>query len=172
MTYEASIAGRVGENPSNTLPTRFWSFDDVEERLVEAMELWRRSPDRERGWLHVKAYWPDIRRSGEFRVDASGEVDFPEQEPETRPLPLTRAEVASMMEASDWMRHVPERDRRLVALVLVYKVQGKQPQWLKLKRRLGVAFGADGLRKRYSRAVSDVCKALNEAEKLKDGASR
>ena len=63
------------------------------------------------------------------------------------------------------MRFVPEADRRLVVLVLVCLAKGdKKVPWLKLKRRLGVPFGADGLRMRYSRAITQVAKTLNSAE--------
>jgi hypothetical protein len=171
MTYEQNVAGSVADEASGIGRMPVWSHALVEERMVEAMELWRRSPDRERGWLHVRAFWPEIRRSGVFQVVA-GEIDHPEEKPELRPLPLTRAQVRDMVEASEWMAHVPERDRRLVALALTYKAQGKQPQWMKMKRRLGIAFGATGLQMRYSRAITSICKALNAAEKLKDGASR
>jgi hypothetical protein len=171
MTYENSITGRLADEASDAGKRLFWSFDDVEERMVEAMDLWRRSPDRERGWLHVKAFWPEIRRSGVFQV-VGNEIDHPEEKPELRPLPLTRAQVRDMMETSEWMAHIPERDRRLVAIVLAYKVQGKKPQWLKIKKRLGIPFGAHGLRKRYSRAITSICSALNSAEKREDCVSR
>jgi hypothetical protein len=160
MTYQDDRSGSPQSEPSNSGSLTFWSFDAVEERMVEAMELWRRAPDRERGWLHVKAFWPQIRRSGVFQIVA-GELDHPEEKPELKPLPLTRAEVAAMMEASDWLLHVPERDRRLVTIALFYQAQGKQPQWAKIKRRLGIPFGADGLRMRYSRAITQICKSLN-----------
>lgn len=160
MTYEVDQAGSPSNEVSSSGRPTFWSFDDVEERLVEALELWRRSPDRERGWLHVKAFWPEIRRSGVFQI-VGGEIDHPEEKPELKPRPLTRAEVRDMMEASDWLRHVPDADRRLVAIVLGYKVLGKQPSWTAIKRRLGISFGVHGLRKRYSRAITSICAALN-----------
>jgi hypothetical protein len=65
----------------------------------------------------------------------------------------------------------PSDDRRLVAIVLAYKAQGKQPQWLKIKRRLGIPFGADGLRKRYSRAITDL-QALNGGKARRMALSR
>src|SRR3546814_5129850 len=69
--------------------TQFWTFEAVQERLVEAMLLWRRMPDRERGWLAVKAYWPDLRRHNHFG-------DYADAEATPRPLPLSRAEIRRM----------------------------------------------------------------------------
>ena len=130
MTYADSLPGKADLHPSGAGRVRlgpdFMAFDDVEARLVEAMLLWRRSPDRERGWLHVKAFWPEIQRAGCFRV-VGGEVDYPEEDPIPRPLPLTRAEVRTMTEASDWMALVPERDRKLVALGVAGMVSGREP---------------------------------------------
>lgn len=162
MTYEQDQAGRVAVQASNDGRDGFLSHAEAEERLVEAMLLWRRAPDRERSWLHVKAYWPDIRRSDIIRIDPGGELDWPSDEHDLRPLPLSRADVAQMTEASEWMRHVPERDRRLVALAVTSLANGaKQVPWLKLKRAMGVPFGAEGLRKRYSRAIAAICNAEN-----------
>jgi hypothetical protein len=168
MSYESEIGGSPVSGIGRHVK---WTHAIVEERLVEAMALWRRSPDREAGWLHVRAFWPEVLRSGVFQI-VGGEIDYPEEKPELRPLPLTRAQVKEMTEASEWMAHVPEDDRRLLAIALAYKVQGKQPQWLKIKRRLGIAYGAHGLRKRYSRAITAICVALNSLEKREDGESR
>jgi hypothetical protein len=50
--------------------------------------------------------------------------------------------MARMVEASEWLAHVREEDRRLVVLVLVYLAKGeKKVPWLKLTRRLGVGMG-------------------------------
>jgi len=169
MRYTNQHGGRVGSDYSNAARNpssgAFMSFAAVEERLVEATCLWHRAPDRERGWLHVRAYWPEVRRSEFIRVVA-GELDWPEPETDLRPLPLTRAEVATMTEASEWLAHVPERDRRLVVAAVAYLAAGHpQVSWTKLKRRLGVPFGADGLRMRYSRAITAIADALNNAQK-------
>jgi len=141
----------------------FWTFDMVEERLVEAMELWRRAPDRERAWQHIRAYWPEVlRRPGRLVVD--GEHDEREEDKaEPRPLPLTRAEVAEMNAAGELLQLAPERDRRLVAIVLAYRARGfdKVP-WLRIWDRLGRGKpGPDGLRKRYTRSISDIAIALS-----------
>lgn len=176
MTYAGRTSGRVDGHPSGAgrgaLGTDFLTYDDVEQALVEAMLLWRRAPDRERGWLHVRSYWPEIRRAEFIRV-VGGELDWPEQKPDMRPLPLTRAEVATMTETSDWLGYVPERDRKLVAAAIAALASGKKRvPWMQLKRLMGVKFGADGLRMRYGRAIATICNALNAAENRKGGLSR
>jgi hypothetical protein len=161
MIYGCANAGRVHEDPSTDGKVEFWTFDDVQDRLVEAMLLWRRSPDREQGWLRVKALWPDIRRGALFTA-VGGELDFPEKDPQPRVPPLTRQQVADMNEAAEWLLLVPERDRRLVAVAVSSLTGGgKQVPWGKLKRLLGVEFGVHGLRKRYSRAITGIANTLN-----------
>lgn len=141
------------------------TFEAVQERLVEALRLWWRMPDRERGWMTIRAFWPEMRRHNHFG-------DYADTEGAPRPLPLSRAEIAEMDEASEWMRFIPDRDRKLVALALLRLARGeKRVPWLELRAPLGVQFGADGLRKRYSRAISSIAQALNRAEKLGDRAS-
>lgn len=165
MTYAGNERGRVELHPSgcgrDQLGAGFMTFDDVEARMVDALHLWRRAPDRERGWLHVRSFWPEIRRSEFIRV-VGGELDWPDPTPDLRPLPLTRAEVAAMNEAADWLKHAPEQDRKLVALSLGCLAAGhKQVPWSKLKPLLGVDYGVHGLRKRYCRAVATIAAELN-----------
>lgn len=149
----------------------FWTFEAVQERLVEAMTLWWRMPDRERGWMTIRAFWPEIMRHGHFG-DGDGMVNHADHDARPRPLPLTRDQVAEMEEASEWLRFIPDRDRKLVALALLHLARGeKRVPWMELRAPLGVQFGADGLRKRYSRAISSIAQALNRAEKLGDRAS-
>jgi hypothetical protein len=160
MNYTDTIAGRVENEASKG--GRFLTFAAVELRLVGAMETWWRMPDRESGWLHVKALWPDIQRFPDRRV-IGGEND--EQEAVTlprRPAP-TRDQIAEMVEASEWIAHAPERDRRLVAIVLALKAKGvRKVLWSRIWERLGRGRpGPDGLRKRYSRAITDIAQALS-----------
>ena len=64
MGYAECQAGRVEADASDT--GRVLSFEDVQERLVEAIRVVWRQPDRERAWLTVRAYWPDIQRHTAF----------------------------------------------------------------------------------------------------------
>lgn len=156
MTYMIGETGRIGADGSDH--GRFWTFEAVQERLIDAMLLWRRAPDRERGWLTVRAYWPEMRRHNHFG-------DYSDEEALPRPLPLTRAEVAEMNAVGEWLAFVPERDRRLVALAVSKLENGaSQVPWLALRKAMGVTFGAHGLRKRYSRALTAIAMALNMAE--------
>lgn len=131
----------------------FWSFDMVEERLVETIELWRRMPSggpspfaKDGPWHLIQAEWGDY-------ADADA---LP------RKLPLSRAEYARMIESSAWLAWVQQRDRRLVVLAVTKLAQGHgQVPWMELRKPMGVALGAHGLRKRYGRAVQGICNRLN-----------
>jgi len=160
MNYAETNAGRVEVQASRG--GRFYSFETVESRLVEALQLWRQAPDRERGWLHVKAMWPDILRHG-WRVDVDGEFDERAAIVEPRRPALTRDQVAEMVEASDWIAHVDERDRKLVVTVLALKARGiTRILWSRIWERSGRGRpGPDGLRMRYSRAIGDIAIKLS-----------
>src|SRR3546814_8311083 len=133
-----------------------WTFEMVQERLVEAMLLWRRMPDRERGWLAVKAYWPEMRRHNHFG-------DYADVEASPRPLPLSLEDYARMEQASGWLAYVRGQDRPLIALAVAWLAAGYQSvHWLKLRRPLGVTYGADGLRMRYGRAITAIARRLDK----------
>lgn len=138
------------------------TFQTVEERMKEAVDHWGRMPDRESSWQHVKAAWPDILRHG-WRVNTDGEHDEREAVQEPKRPALARYQIEAMVEASEWLRFAQERDRRLVAVVLAAKVrQGRRLKWEAIWVRLGRgAPGPDGLRMRYTRAISDIAKQLN-----------
>lgn len=139
-----------------------WTFGEVEDRLVEAMALWRRAPDRESAWLKVKAIWPEVTRewaAGDY--DARGYLGN-SSDVVLRPLPLVRAEVARMEEAGGWIgRYVVERDRRLVIIALGHKASDRRVPWRSMLKPMGLTMGADGLRRRYERAVAGIAKGLN-----------
>lgn len=141
-----------------------WTFDDVEERLVEAMLMLWRLPDRERGWLRVgvSSIWSMYHET--FGMDADElaawrltNADVPP------PLPgLTRQEVREMEEALEWMQWVAERDRKLVGLAIGMLAKGRREvAWRDLLAPMGLRLGADGLRMRYGRAIAGIASALN-----------
>lgn len=137
---------------------RFYSFEDVQERLVEAMLCAWRLPDREAGWQRVKAMWPDVWRHEHFGDHPGNDVA---QVP-LRPAALTRADIAEMEEAFDWLSVVKAADRKLVGLAITALARGeKQVPWLRLLKAMGLKRGAHGLRKRYSRAMVKVCVRAN-----------
>lgn len=166
MNYSDGSGGRVTLDPSDDgrvgSGATFYTFDMVQEELVEGMLLWRRAPDRERAWQSVRSFWPEIKRA-QWWGDGDGELNLaPEERPEPRPLPLTRRQVADMERIGEWLGFVPEADRRLVVFALAALASGRaRIPWLRLRRPLGVKLGADGLRKRYGAAIAGICAALN-----------
>lgn len=159
---------REGSNQPSHNPDLdgFWTWQAVEDRLVDAMRHWWRSPD------------PDARFSLGGRISSAWQNYFPDRRDlalwgvladqvaaEPRPLPLSRADVERMTEASEWLRFVPEADRRLVVMALARLAAGdKTVPWLRIMRRLGQGHGSEGLRKRYSRALTAICHQLNGAK--------
>lgn len=149
-----SGGGRVDIDPRvEAIHGGFLTFDDVEARLVEAITLWWRMPGGGKSpyatdgpWELIRAEWGDY------------------YDPDARPRqpPLSRAQIARMQEATEWMRFVPERDRRLVALAVNALAKGaSQVPWMALRKPMGVKLGAHGLRKRYARALSLVVQRVN-----------
>ena len=175
MTYDSGSSGRAGDHPSGCgrveLGDDFWTFAAVEERLVEAMRHWWRAPDRDRSFGlagRISSIWRMSLDDPLALIERHGLVT-----PEPRPLPLSRMDMARMAEASEWLAYVPERDRLLVIAALRCLARGdSQVPWLKLKHRLGIKFGADGLRMRYGRAITCIAHALNVAEIRVDVVSR
>jgi hypothetical protein len=154
------------------LPTGFLSFDDVQDRLVEALLTCWRYPDRERGWQTLRAAWPEISRdvwAGDY--DARG-GDGSSSDVALRPAAQTRAEIAEMDEAFGWLDAIAPDDRKLIGLAIRELARGKRVvSWSRLKRAMGVAHGSDGLRMRYGRAIASICAALNGAIPSRDVSS-
>jgi hypothetical protein len=145
-----------------------WTFDDVEERLIEAWGFLRRMPDREAGWLRpsIMSLWQQVSMTAEERA-AAYQIDGDDYDRDVLPRPpgLRSVEVDRMEEALNWLRHVPERDRRLVGFAIERLERGEaRVPWRDLMRPMGVVRGEHGLRKRYSRAIAAIAGALNMAE--------
>lgn len=133
------------------------TFAEVEQAMVETIELWRRSPGSERGspWA-ADAPW-DLGDQPLYGPDV--DKDAP-----VRAAPLTRAEVAVRDARSTWGELLSdERSRRLLWLAVgqMARTGHKSPSFKELLRPMGVAHGADGLRKRYNRAVYTIARHLN-----------
>jgi len=145
------------------------SFDDVQDRLVEALLTCWRYPDRERGWQTLRSAWPEISRdvwAGDY--DARG-GDGTSADVALRPASQTRAEVAEMEEAFGWLDAVAPEDRKLIGLALVQLARGKREvSSADLMRKLGIERGADGLRMRYSRAISAIAQAPSRGNPSRD----
>jgi hypothetical protein len=161
--------------PKNGKAGSFYTFEFVEQQLVEAMGLWRRSPGGGKWPFAGDGPWHLVRDDGtaqaewDHRVNAHkmGETERP------RPLPLTRAQIAERDSISEWLRFVPDRDRKLVILALTELANGqKRIRWSEIRRRLGSGIQAQSLGKRYSRAIGRIAQSLNSADFCADGVSR
>lgn len=158
MSYEGHQVGRVAGEPSGY--GSLLSFDDVEARFVEAMHmLWRieggRWPFASDGpWhlfvreRHEHGYLSDIEETAD-RVARKRQ-------------PLTRAEMVELDETLGWLRHAPDRDRRLIVLAVRKLAAGaKRVPWIELLKPMGLTLGAHGLERRYHRAMHVVVKRVN-----------
>ena len=158
MSYGMPMGGRVDREASGA---GSFTFDDVQERLVEAMLTCWRHPDRERGWQRLRAHWPDIQReilAGDY--DARGGLEAGDVT--IRPASLTRLETAEMEEAFGWLDHVSPADRKLVGLAITALASGqREVSWRRLLRPMGLTKGSDGLRMRYGRAIAAIAGRLN-----------
>jgi len=161
MTVVLSNPGRMSSDASSD--GRLLSFDDVQERLIEAIRVVWRQPDRERAWLTVRAYWPDIRRHTAFGDydDRGGEGSS--SDVKLRPAALTRREVGEAEEALSWVAAVKRDDDRLLIGVALRHLaaRGGQIEWATLRRDRSRWRTADGLRMRYRRAFDAIVKRAN-----------
>lgn len=161
MTNLSDGPGRVETDPSGA--GSLMSFEAAEARLVEAVRVAWRLPDREAGWQRVRSAWPEIMRetsAGDY--DARG-GDLASSDVPLRTVAATRGEVAAMEEAFGWLAVVADTDRRLIALAVGCLARGhSQVPWLRLLRPMGLTHGAEGLRKRYARALGKACQRANQ----------
>jgi hypothetical protein len=139
----------------------FWTFEAVEDRLVAAIGVLQRSGDRERSWLRVESMslWRQVRpEAADADADDAAIVT----------CALTRAEVMAADEAMGWVTSaVASGDtRKVLGLGLTQLARGDRSriEWPVVWRRMGgqaSGFTTDGLRMRYGRAITDVCRMLN-----------
>lgn len=158
----ASAADQPFHDASANLPAGFVRFTDVEARLMEAMTLLMRSPDRERGWIGGggSSIWRMV------QDDMSNDPAADDRPIITRAF--TRQQQDRAAEALEWVvAWVPSGPtRRALGLALVSRVlgDGGRPDWPWIWQRMGGKAGgwtAEGLRKRYSRAITLICTSKN-----------
>jgi len=150
------------------------TFDDVEQALVEAMHLWRRTPGQlGPGGRSIKisgSGYASMQIGLGFGKDgpwelADRDLYGPEVDKDApiRPAPLSRAEVARRDAISSWLALVPEQHRRLVTLAVAQMARTghKSPGFKDLLRPMGMERGTEGLRKRYNRALYGIAQHLN-----------
>lgn len=139
-----------------------FDFDAVEEALVDAFVLWRRTPGEGRWPFASDGPWHLVQRStmaGDYDA-RGGDLD---EEIEASPLPLTREEVERRDRVTGWIDLVPDaEDRRLIGMALRALAGGAdRVPWKRIMKQMGLTRGRDGLRKRYSRAITVICQTLN-----------
>ena len=155
----AHVAGDVGASGSDGEAPTFYTFIMVEAALVEAHDLWRRSPRV--GHRALKSCWPNEMLQ---RIDA-GDLDARGGDmvaPALRPLPLSRAEVAVRDRVSAWVEYVPSEINRRIVLRATAQLAGGRSQicWRAVRRQLRLDRGR-GFEGRYRRAIGAICAALN-----------
>lgn len=158
MSSDFSNAGRVeleGSGAGSVL-----GYEEVEARLVEAVLVMWRQPDRERTWLTVRAYWPEMRRHTSFGDYGGDGVDGVSAST-IRTASLTRRELRDAEEALGWIAAVQhEGDRRLIGKALRQRaMQGGSIEWQPLYDRSYAS--VEAMRKRYSRAMQRVVARAN-----------
>lgn len=134
------------------------SFDDLEARLVEAVQLqWRTEGGR----------WP-FASDGPWHLIRKEVWDWDARDPKPMPrIPLSRSELARLNEAMGWLAMVAgDFERRLIVAAITRLAKGdKQVPWRRLLKAMGLTHGSDGLRMRYGRAMTALVNRLNGAEK-------
>lgn len=175
-----------GENQPSNAPDfdAEWTFDAVEDRLIEAMRFaWRDEPGN---WPFASDGPWHLIRSNEYFWDYTTQTGRLRREDEPPPprVPLSREERARMAQAVDWLAMLddpavhPVRarvaggacDARLVVLATrkLAAQRGEGPngerkraiRWSQLLRPMGLTRGAGMLSKRYSRAVAAIAVEL------------
>jgi hypothetical protein len=181
MNYYDEENGRIDLHASSR--GSFATFEDVQAQLVEAMELWMRSPGDGRWPFAGDGPWHLVRDDGSEQAAWDARVNQHERAkagdvPPPRRLPLSIEEVERRDLISEWIQLAPERDRKLVALVLAWKARtpNKPVEWKRIRQRLirsgEPAITARGLGMRYSRAITAIVRSLKTADFCADGVSR
>jgi hypothetical protein len=163
--------------PFQTGRDAFWTFDAVEERLIEAMRLWWRSPGEGRWPFASDAPWHLMTRRTRVSIAVEGGLKGRELQlhmqaedaEETRrwqgrerPGPLSREEVALRDETTEWLTFVSADSRKVVVAALAQRAAGRtNVDWRRVRAQLGAEIGTKGVYRRYSRAVAGIAERLN-----------
>jgi hypothetical protein len=180
MTYEREQVGRVGDEASELGSTpsaaAFWTFAAVEERLVEAMRLWWRSPGGGKWPFAADAPWHLMTRrtriaAGELKgrelqlhMQAEDADEVKRREGRDEWGPLTRDDVARRDEASEWLTWIDGDARKVLIAALVQLAAGRERiDWHRVKASVGVEIGNKGVYRRFTRSIGRIAKRLNGA---------
>src|SRR5688500_6032382 len=106
------------KSSSHREDAQFWTYDMVEARLVETVQLWWRMPGGGR--------WP-FASDGPWHLIRAEWGDYADAEAVLRSLPLRRAEIAAMEEATEWLTGGDDdAKRRVLVLALIERAKGKK----------------------------------------------
>jgi hypothetical protein len=167
------MEGSAGMPEGSRKDGLFWTFTDVEERMVEAIGFLDRVSPSGRNPFATDGPWAQIRRAYDAGAQTRDDVaDYVpdldavrEREAQGRGG-LRAAEVDRMEQALEWITLVQDRKGRLrplVGVVLQQKVKGgSQVDWAEVKRRLRSSDSHDCLRVSYSRAIGRIAATLNQ----------
>lgn len=161
---DASIAGRMALQPGAANAP---GFKEVEERLTEAMRLWWRSPGGGKWPFAGDGPWHLVRADGSAQAEWDERVHqhFQGGAERPRPVPLSLAQIEERDRVSEWLRFVPDRDRRLVVLALTERASGrKNIRWSWIRRQLDETISPKGLDWRYSKAIHTIAVNVGMAE--------
>jgi hypothetical protein len=160
--------------PSQEREDGFWTFAAVEERLVEAMLLWRRSPGGGSWPFAGDAPWHLMTRKTRIseaglkgmdvqrRLQDEDAEEAKRMEGRDRRGPLTRDDVARRDEATEWLGWVQPDNRKVVILALVQRASGRTNiDWAFIKSAIGADIGNKGVYRRYTTSITAVVKRLN-----------
>ena len=130
------------------------TFDQVEEALIEAVRLGWQSPGGGASPYASDGPWDLIRKEWN---------DWDARDPaKLRRLPMSRDDIKRRDVISGWLTIVGDRDRALVVRALTQLAARGEVAWERLWKALGRGRpGPDGLRKRYTRAVAAITRAIN-----------
>jgi hypothetical protein len=179
MTYADQMSGMVGGDASDCGRDAFWTFDAVQEELIEALRLLWRLPSggREPSRFATDGPWQHLTRAvrAEAGKMAMMELWRIEQEEAARAgralqhVPLKAEEVTWMNERLEWLDLAPERDRKLVFEAVWQLARGQaKVSWTRIRKRMlahpawrDVAVSPKALGQRYSRAIAAIAMTLN-----------
>jgi hypothetical protein len=161
-----------------------WTFEAVQERLVEAMRLWWRSPGEGRWPFASDAPWHLMTRKTRVSIGIDGGLKGRELQlhlqaedaEETRrwqgrerPGPLGREDVARRDETTEWLGYVAEDNRKVVVAVLTQLAAGRSSiDWRRVKAAIACdqlsGIGNKGVYRRYHRSILAIAQRLNRSE--------
>lgn len=152
------------------------SYRQVEQKLIEAGELWIRTPSSGFGPGRASPFasdgpWHLLTRQAragdlweawrveieDMAVQAARDKGAFAASEGMLARGLDRLEVKHRDQVSDWLSLVPEEDRLLVAAAVWWRARtGRRVDWSRMLRLMGLSRGKEGLRKRYCRALAQL----------------